>query len=186
MAITDLNVLLGRIDPSSFPFALNLQAAKEKLQLIDQSMQHAGQQVRSLDALADGFRRIANQTMAEAIRDISIAQGADPRQHVLIGFGGAAGQHACEVADLLGITKIIDPPEAGLLSALGMGLAKLHRSEVQSIYRNMEAISESELQKTFETLADRCEQSLVAAKVTSGDIEIETKSKCVTSVPTNR
>ena len=87
LAITDLNVLLGRIDPSRFPFALNLHAAKERLQQIDRSMKEAGQQVRSLDALADGFRRIANQTMAEAIRDISIAQGADPRQHALIGFG---------------------------------------------------------------------------------------------------
>ncbi len=174
MAITDLNVLLGRIDPSSFPFALNLQAAKEKLGQIDRSMQQAGQQVRSLDALADGFRRIANQTMAKRFA-ISRSLKADPRQHALIGFGGAAGQHVCEVADLLNITKIIDPPEAGLLSALGMGLAKLHRSEVQSIYCKVEAISESELQKTFETLADRCEHSLLAAKVTSGDIEIETK-----------
>jgi len=86
--------------------------------------------------LIQGFRRIANEQMAAAVRAITIQQGADPREHVLVGFGGAAGQHICEVAELLGIRRIVDHPDAGLLSALGMGLAQIKRSKSVPIYRS--------------------------------------------------
>jgi 5-oxoprolinase (ATP-hydrolysing) len=78
--------------------------------------------------------------MAAAVRSISIAQGADPREHTLIGFGGAAGQHICEIADLLEITQVIDPPQAGLLSALGMGLASVKRSYTKPIYVSLDQL----------------------------------------------
>ncbi len=78
--------------------------------------------------------------MAEAVRTISIAQGADPREHALVGFGGAAGQHICEIADLLGIDRIIHSHEAGLLSALGMGLAAQRRDAAMPVYELLDKV----------------------------------------------
>ena len=149
LTVTDLNVLVGRIDVASFPFSLDTNAASHRLsELLVQINAKSGSQVKQLDALMliDGFRKIANEHMAAAVRSISIAQGADPRDHTLIGFGGAAGQHICEIAELLGITHVIDPPEAGLLSALGMGLASIQRSLSRPIYRRLELLDGRTLQ----------------------------------------
>jgi drug/metabolite transporter (DMT)-like permease len=71
--------------------------------------------------------------MAAAVRSISIAQGADPREHALIGFGGAAGQHICEIAELLGIQHVIDPPDAGLLSALLGVLLIISKGDISTL-----------------------------------------------------
>ena len=81
--------------------------------------------------------------MAAAVRSISISQGADPRQHALIGFGGAAGQHICEIAELLGMTHVIDPPHAGLLSAWGMGMASIQRTLTRPLYILLSLLYES-------------------------------------------
>ena len=83
-----------------------------------------------MDELAAGLLRIANANMAAAIRSVTIAKGADPADYVLVAFGGAAAQHACAVARELGIRQVLNHPEAGVLSALGIGLADVvrHRS----------------------------------------------------------
>ena len=84
----------------------------------------------SLEELAVGLLRIADANMAAAIRSVTVAKGADPADYVLVAFGGAAPQHACAVARELGIRKVLNHPEAGVLSALGIGLADVvrHRS----------------------------------------------------------
>jgi 5-oxoprolinase (ATP-hydrolysing) len=160
LSITDLNLLLGRLDARRFPFALDIPAARAALQDVAKRIRNSEQTSLTEDALADGFRQIANQHMAEAIRSISIGQGADPREHVLVGFGGAAGQHACEVAARLGISTILDPPEAGLLSALGMGIAEIQRSAARGMYQNLEEVTEADMVDAFVELESECARQL--------------------------
>ncbi len=135
LTITDANLLLGRIPTSRFPIPLDRAAAAEQLQQIIRR-RHAEERTE-LDptSLADGFVQIACAHMAEAVRAVTTAQGSDPRTMSLVGFGGAAGQHLCQVAGLLGITHVIDHPDAGLLSALGMGLAATGHVATRGIYK---------------------------------------------------
>ncbi len=148
LTITDLNVLLGRLPEQQFPFPLDTQAARLRLDELFQQVKAARLSVASPLELASGLRKIANQQMAEAVRTISIAQGADPRTHTLVGFGGAAGQHICEIAELLGMRRVIDTPDAGLLlSALGMGLAPLRRDRTIPIYEMLDDLDLLQIEK---------------------------------------
>ncbi|HEX4413119.1 MAG TPA: hydantoinase B/oxoprolinase family protein [Lacipirellulaceae bacterium] len=134
LTVTDVNLYLGRIVAERFPIPLNRKAAEERLQELSQQVpvNEADPLVPKYtpDELAEGLLRIANANMASAIRSVTIAKGADPAAYVLVAFGGAAGQHACAVARELGIKQVLIHPQAGLLSALGIGLADVtrHRS----------------------------------------------------------
>lgn len=140
LTITDLNVFLGRLPAEQFPFPLAVPFIQQRLTELNEQLSVVGKAFASLEQLADGLRVIAASQMAEAVRTISIAQGADPREHALVGFGGAAGQHICEIAELLGIDRIIHSQESGLLSALGMGLASERRDAVEPIYKLLKDI----------------------------------------------
>ena len=154
LTVTDLNLLLDRIDANSFPFQLDRHAADRKANELLVQVNAVGEVFRkfSLNGLVEGFRRIANEHMAAAVRSISIAQGADPRAHALVGFGGAAGQHICEIAELLGMTHVIDPPHAGLLSALGMGMANIQRMLSRPIYVLLSRLDASTLNERLTEL----------------------------------
>jgi 5-oxoprolinase (ATP-hydrolysing) len=125
LTITDCNLYLGRIDPSQFPQVfgpsgdqpLDRDAARARLEEI------AGAVGKSLEEIAEGFLEIAVDNMAAAIRKISIARGHDVSRYTLACFGGAGGQHACAVADALGMERILVHPLAGVLSAYGIGIA---------------------------------------------------------------
>ncbi|MBX3421672.1 MAG: hydantoinase B/oxoprolinase family protein [Pirellulaceae bacterium] len=144
LTITDLNVYSGRIPPSQFPFAIDLAACERRIdELLTQVAQTLGNSSRL--QLVEGYRRLANQQMADAVRSVSIKQGIDPRQHLLVGFGGAAGQHICEIADSLGMTQIVDHADAGLLSALGMGLAAQRLDDTVPVYLPVESANWPEL-----------------------------------------
>lgn len=121
LTLTDVNLLLGRIDPTGFGIPLDIEAARKAFQA-----GMSGQQFSETEIL-EGFLHIANEKMAEAIRGISVRKGYDPRDYTLLAFGGAGGQHACQVAQLLGISRISIPYDAGLLSAFGMGQAVIER-----------------------------------------------------------
>jgi 5-oxoprolinase (ATP-hydrolysing) len=156
LTITDLNLLEGRIDPQAFPIPLYREYSTERLnELLDQVRCNVLFESMDAERLTEGLRRIANEQMAAAVRAISIEQGADPRDHVLVGFGGAAGQHICEIAQLLDMDRIIDPPEAGLLSALGMGLAQVQRSANYPIYRLLGQIDSGEYDSVRKELVER-------------------------------
>ncbi len=136
LTVTDLNLLAGRIHKEAFPFPLDETAALEALRRVLMALNTTRpQSPLSETELVEGFRRIANEHMASAVRSISISQGADPREHTLVCFGGAAGQHICQIAEQLGMTTILDPPQAGLLSAAGMGLASKQRTDSTPVYR---------------------------------------------------
>jgi len=111
-------------------------------------------------SLADGFVRIANANMAQAIRSISLAKGYDPREYALVAFGAAGPQHACAVAAELNIRRILLHPDAGVLSALGMGLADVVKHRSAGVYRPLTALSQAELAALFERLAGEATQDL--------------------------
>ena len=138
LTITDVNLLLGRIDTTSFGIPLSKEASeKALLTLLDEEEQHQEREV-----VLAGFLQIANEKMAEAIRKISISKGYDPTEYALLAFGGAGGQHVCSVAKLLNIEKVIVPYDAGLLSAYGMGQAKIERFATKEILKPYHEVSE--------------------------------------------
>jgi 5-oxoprolinase (ATP-hydrolysing) len=131
LATTDANVLLGKIQPAHFPKvfgprgdeALDRNGVLAKFDQLAAQVRKATGREATPESLAAGFLQIAIQNMANAIKRISVARGYDVTQYTLQCFGGAGGQHACGVADALGMSRIFVHPLAGVLSAYGMGLA---------------------------------------------------------------
>ena len=134
LAVTDCNVVLGKIQPDHFPAVfgpdgndrLDAEAARAKFETMAKDIaRETGEARMSVEALAEGFLRIAVENMANAIKKISVQRGYDVTQYTMNCFGGAGGQHACQVADVLGMESIYVHPFAGVLSAFGMGLADI-------------------------------------------------------------
>ena len=135
LAVTDLNFYLGKILPAYFPFPLDRAAVEQRLQtLCDEIATATGARYTPVE-LADGFTRVANANMVKPIRSISIAKGYDPRDYLLVSFGGAAAQHACAVAGELGMKHVVNHPDSGILSAYGIGLADVVRFGEQGVYQ---------------------------------------------------
>ena len=133
LTVTDCNVMLGKLSPDFFPAVfgpkadqpLDADAVRARFEEMAAEVTAATGRATTPGALAEGFVTIAVQNMAEAIRSISIQRGYDVTRYVLNCFGGAGGQHACLVADALGMTRVLLHPFAGVLSAYGMGLAEV-------------------------------------------------------------
>ena len=131
LTVTDCNVMLGKLVPDQFPCvfgpngdqAIDAAVVRERFAALAQSVTAETGQAMAPETLAEGFVQIAVANMAHAIRQISVARGHDVTSHALACFGGAGGQHACLVAEALGITTVLVHPLAGVLSAYGMGLA---------------------------------------------------------------
>jgi 5-oxoprolinase (ATP-hydrolysing) len=127
LTVTDLNFYLGRIATEDFPFALHRRPVEQQLRALAQAVTTATGERLAPTELATGLLEIANASMARAVRSISVAQGSDPADYALVAFGGAAAQHACAVAEELGIRQIVNHPEAGILSAYGIAHANVVR-----------------------------------------------------------
>jgi len=135
LSLTDVNLLLGKLDPDAFQIPVSIQAAQKALdQMFEGYTEHQKQEALK------GFWQIANEKMAKAIRRISIRKGYDPAEYSLLAFGGAGGQHACGIAEILGIQKILIPYEAGLLSAYGIGTAPIERSKSRMLLKPYDAV----------------------------------------------
>jgi 5-oxoprolinase (ATP-hydrolysing) len=136
LAVTDANVMVGKLNPEFFPAIfgagrnerLDVEAVKGKFAELARRIPG-----KSAEAIADGFIAIAVMNMANAIKKISVERGYDVTRYALNCFGGAGGQHACLVADQLGMTEILIHPYSGLLSAYGMGLAAIRASRQMAI-----------------------------------------------------
>ncbi len=134
--ITDANLVLRRLDPSAMPklfgpngdAPLDAEAARASLGALAIQMGFA-----SPEAAAEGFLALAVEQMAGAIRRVSTERGFDPRHHALIAFGGAAGQVACQIADALDMDEILSPPYASLMSAWGIGQARLRAARTAGL-----------------------------------------------------
>ena len=131
LTLTDCNVMVGKIRPELFPAVfgpggdqpLDAAIVSERFAALAEEVARATGSPRSGEEIADGFIRIAVENMANAIKQISVQRGYDVTEYTLCCFGGAAGQHACRIADTLGMTRILIHPLAGVLSAYGIGLA---------------------------------------------------------------
>ncbi|MDJ0904695.1 MAG: hydantoinase B/oxoprolinase family protein [Woeseiaceae bacterium] len=158
LTVTDCNVMLGKIQPDHFPAIFGANG-DEKLDhdtvvsrfndLAAQVSAARGEPVAA-EAVAEGFLRVAVDNMANAIKKISVQRGYDVTEYVLNGFGGAAGQHACLVADALGMRRVLLHPLAGVLSAYGMGLADVRAMREAQLDL---AFDEHEIQQAIE---ERC------------------------------
>lgn len=141
LTVTDANVMLGRIQPAHFPRVfgpdndqpLDGDTVRRRFTELAAEIRERTGDDRSPEQVAEGFLRIAVANMANAVKHISVQKGHDVTEYALTTFGGAGGQHACAVADSLGIHAVLVPPMAGVLSALGMGLADTTAMRQQSV-----------------------------------------------------
>lgn len=151
LTVTDVNLLLGRLDPSRFAVPIEPAASQRAFEALRDALHgsrsgedgsdgaeearpgQAEARPGQAEALLAGCLAIADERMADAIRGISVRRGYDPAEHALVAFGGAGGQHACAVAGKLGITTVILPPAAGLLSAVGLGEAVMERFATRQV-----------------------------------------------------
>ena len=156
LTVTDCNLVLGRIDPAFFPAVfgadgnLPLDPAASRARLAELSATLPTPQAP--EDIAEGFLAIAVDNMANAIRKISVARGHDVTAYALACFGGAGGQHACKVADSLGIETVLVHPLAGMLSAYGIGLAPVKAIREESVLRPLAEVFDEALE-TLESTA---------------------------------
>ncbi|MDI9314239.1 MAG: hydantoinase B/oxoprolinase family protein [Hydrotalea sp.] len=135
LTITDCHVMLGRLRPESFPsiFGHDHRQPLDTAVVAQQFSTLATQMKKPPEDIAAGFLHIADQKMAAGIKKISIAMGHDIKDHLLIGFGGNGGQHVCAIAEQLGLRNILLHPLAGVLSALGIGMAGVMAAREQTL-----------------------------------------------------
>lgn len=173
LTVTDLNFYLGRIVAERFPFHLDKTAAEQHLiRLADEVYQATGEQL-SPPHLAEGLLAVANSNMVRAIRGVSVAKGVNPADYVLVSFGGAAAQHACAVARELGMKQILNHPDAGILSAYGIGQADVTRHAFQGVSKLLSNFSPYELETAFTELEIAPRQELLAEGISQSQITIK-------------
>ncbi|WP_029003523.1 hydantoinase B/oxoprolinase family protein [Azorhizobium doebereinerae] len=176
LAVTDANVMLGKLIPDFFPRIfgpaqnepLDADAVRTKFEAMAAEIGDG----RAPEAVADGFVTIAVENMANAIKKISVERGYDVTRYALNCFGGAGGQHACLVADALGMTKVLIHPFSGLLSAYGMGLADIRALRTKAVGARLEAAALPTIAAlrdtlTAETVAELAGQGVTGAAVTN-------------------
>lgn len=175
LALTDANLMLGKLLPERFPSIFGTDG-KQPLDAV--AVRKAFQQLaakvgdgRSPEQVAEGFVRIAVENMANAIKKISTQRGYDVSSYTLNCFGGAAGQHACLVADALGIRRIILHPLAGVLSAYGMGLAQIRANRQGAIEEPLGPDLDRRLKRRFEALEEASFSEVAAQGVAREDID---------------
>lgn len=138
LTVTDVNALLGRLDPENFTIPVHYDRARECLDGLLDRMGKAGQAAVDTESVLESLVEIADERMAGAIRKISIRKGYDPGEYALVSFGGAGGQHACNVARKLGIDTVLLPERAGVLSAYGLGHAPVERFAETEVLQSLE------------------------------------------------
>ncbi len=178
LAVTDANVLLGKILPAYFPKvfgpqaheALSAEPVREKFSAL------SALTGRSAEDVAEGFIRIAVQQMANAIKKISVARGYDVTRYTLQCFGGAGGQHACLVADALGMTRVLVHPLAGVLSAYGMGLADQNLIREQAVELPLDAAALPQMAAQLDALAAQASHTLQAQQLSQSAVQVRRRA----------
>jgi 5-oxoprolinase (ATP-hydrolysing) len=166
LTLTDVNLLLGRLEPSRFEIPIHAEAAGEAFAALA-----AVVAAPSPEALLAGFLDIADERMADAIRTISLRRGYDPAAYALLAFGGAGGQHACAVAALLGVGTVLVPPDAGLLSAAGLGAAAVERFAQRQVLAPLAEVA-PRLAGWLGELAAEAAAAVAAEGVEPGEVEV--------------
>ncbi len=183
LTVTDCNVMLGKLQPEFFPRVfgpagdqpLDRAVVAAKFTALAAAIAAATGDKRAPAAVAEGFLRIAVENMANAIKQISIERGYDVTEYTLCCFGGAGGQHACLVADALGMTRVYIHPLAGVLSAYGMGLADLRILKEQAVEARLEEALMPELARLLDQLAADGTAEMRAQGIEPARIAVERK-----------
>jgi 5-oxoprolinase (ATP-hydrolysing) len=169
LAVTDANVMLGKLQPDWFP---KIFGPDRKQPLDRDAVAKAFAELaaripdgRSPEEAADGFIKIAVEKMANAIKTISVQRGYDVTRYCLNSFGGASGQHACLVADALGVETILIHPFSGLLSAYGMGLADIRANRQRAIERLLDEDGRAEALRAAKSMAAEVARELAGQGV---------------------
>ncbi|MBK9952041.1 MAG: hydantoinase B/oxoprolinase family protein [Candidatus Competibacteraceae bacterium] len=170
LTVTDCNLLLGRLQPDFFPRMfgpgqdqpLDRDVALQRFEALAADIDAATGKTYSPAELAEGFLKIAVENMANAIKQISTQRGYDATEYTLCCFGGAGGQHACAVADALGMPAIFIHPLAGVLSAYGMGLADARLLRQQAVEQPLDADLLPALESIFNELEQSGRQEMTA------------------------
>ena len=173
LTITDVNLLLGRLDASQFGIPVFAEAAKSKLDELHFFIQEKTGQKILAEEILNGFLTIANERMADAIRKISVAKGYAPPQYALLVFGGAGGLHACSMARLLGMTTILVPQYAGLLSAYGILNAQVERFAEKQILKTISQIPFEELVFEFDKIKTEATEKVIAEGIENTNIIVK-------------
>ena len=164
LTVTDVNFLLGNLDAERVEIPLSREAAEEKFVELKREMAEAGAEVPEDEELLSGLRAIAVERMAEAVRSISVGEGFEPADYALVAFGGAGPQHACELAESLGVTRVLVPGDAGLLSAWG-----LHRSRREGVVEEQVLQAMDEVRYGWEVRLEKLAEEALA-KVAGGRV----------------
>ena len=180
LALTDANLMLGSIVPEFFPHVfgpegnlpLDAEVVSRGFAELAKTIGKATDDVRRPEEVAEGFRRIAIENMANAIKKISLERGYDVTEYTLSCFGGAGGQHACDIADTLGMTTIFLHPLAGVLSAYGMGLADVRALREQAVEAELDEEMLASLSDTLERLAEAGRKELRHQGVAEEHVEV--------------
>jgi 5-oxoprolinase (ATP-hydrolysing) len=174
LAVTDANVMLGKLVPDYFPaiFGPNQDERLDTGVVTSRFTDLAGQagDGRSPEAVAEGFVTIAVENMANAIKKISVQRGYDVTEYLLNCFGGAGGQHACLVADALGMEAVLVHPFSGLLSAYGIGLSSVFASRQQALVKPLSDASRGEIDATIDDLRKAVFAELFEQGISEADL----------------
>ncbi|WP_225836569.1 hydantoinase B/oxoprolinase family protein [Streptomyces sp. NK08204] len=185
LTVTDANVMLGRIQPGHFPSVfgpdggqpLDTALVRDRFAALAREIREKTGDDRTPEQVAEGYLQIAVANIANAVKRISVQKGHDVTRYALTTFGGAGGQHACRVADSLGIRTVLVPPMAGVLSALGIGLADTTAMREQSVEAPLRAASMPAVLKTADDLEGAARAELLAEDVPEDRIEVTRRAQ---------
>jgi 5-oxoprolinase (ATP-hydrolysing) len=184
LAVTDANVMVGKLMPDFFPHIfgpgqdqpLNAEAVTSAFKNLASEVNRDLGGERSAEDIADGFIRIAVENMANAIKKISVQRGYDVTRYALNCFGGAGGQHACLVADALGITTVLIHPFSSLMSAYGMGLADIRATRQQAIEEPLAGTALASIETISEHLGAEASAEVCGQGVADADVMVHVRA----------
>ncbi|MFD5845307.1 hydantoinase B/oxoprolinase family protein [Streptomyces chartreusis] len=185
LAVTDANVMLGRIQPAHFPQVfgpdgdqpLDDALVRDRFAALAREIRERTGDDRTPEQVAEGYLQIAVANIANAVKRISVQKGHDVTRYALTTFGGAGGQHACMVADSLGIRTVLVPPMAGVLSALGIGLADTTAMREQSVEVPLDTASMPGVLKTADDLESAARAELLDEDVPEDRVRITRRAQ---------
>ncbi len=180
LTVTDCNVMLGKLQPEYFPHVfgpdgdqpLDADIVREKFADMANQIASTTGKKPPVEEIAEGFLRIAVENMANAITKISTQRGYDVTEYVLTSFGGAGGQHACLVADALGISTVFIHPFAGVLSAYGMGLADIRALREEAVELPLGETMKADLSEVLDRLAAEAQREIVRQNIPTDRITV--------------
>lgn len=173
LTVTDCNLLLGRVQADHFPHVfgpqgnlpLDADIVRQKFEAMAARVREETGHLMAIETIAEGFLAIAVDNMAQAIKVISVERGHDVTDYSICAFGGAGGQHACAVADSLGVRRILLHPLAGVLSAFGMGLADLRTMRERAVEADLDVDNVQALHAGFAKIEQRAIDEILGQHV---------------------